>query len=107
VNNSGCEITNLPKLNFDVFVVDEAKDDFLIKRNENSVFYFLVLEKFFLRAHGLLEKNNTPLIKQICKLKDIESIIQDDMQFGYDLNGINAGLFDHSPSMLQKNLNIV
>jgi len=107
VNNSGCEITNLPKLNFDVFVVDEANDDFLIKRNENSVFYFLVLEKFFLRAHGLLEKNNTPLIKQICKLKDIESIIQDDMQFGYNLNGINAGLFDHSPSMLQKKLNIV
>jgi len=107
INNSGREITKLPKLNFDVCIVDETNDDFLIKRNENSVFYFLVLEKFFLRAHGLLEKNNTPLIKQIYKLNDIESIIHDDMQFGYNLNGLNAGLFDYSPSMLQKKLNIV
>jgi hypothetical protein len=105
--NESCHTPAISHKDFDVLIVNENKDDIIIKRNENTIFFFLVLEKFFLRAYGLLERNNIKFVKQIEQLNKIENLINKDMQFGLDLKGLNAGLFDYSSALNEKKLNIV
>lgn len=101
INNSGKQYSLDSE--FDVLIVDESSDDVIVRRSETTIFYFLVLEKYFLRAHGLLEPLKMKFLKQAHFLNNhIDKAISADMQYGYNLKGLTAGYFDYSPALNKK-----